>query len=169
MNDEVPDVLIVDDEPLNLNVLEAYLHGEGCRITKATNGADALRSAAETPPDLVLLDVMMPGMDGLEVCRRLKEDDKTRFVPVVIITSLDQRDDKINALQAGADDFITKPVDRSELLARARSLLKIKSLHDRLEKKYQEVLELQALKDSLMHMLVHDFRNPLTGLVGYLD
>ena len=168
MSDKLPNILIVDDEPLNLSVLEAYLHGEGCSITKASSGADALRSAAEIPPDLVLLDVMMPGMDGLEVCRRLKGDDITRFVPVVIITSLDQKDDKIEAIRAGADDFITKPVDKAELLARARSLLKIKSLHDQLEKKYQEVLELQALKDSMMRMLVHDFRNPLTGLTGYL-
>jgi signal transduction histidine kinase len=112
---------------------------------------------------------MMPGMSGLEVCSRIKGDGMTRFIPVVIVTSLDQKSDKINAIKEGADDFITKPVDKTELLVRVRSLLKIKSLHDQLEKKYQEVLKLQSLKDNLMHMLVHDFRNPLTGLMGYLD
>ncbi len=169
MNDEQPKVLIVDDEPFNVMLLEAYLHDEGYVLLTASNGVDALRVVADTHPDLVLLDVMMPDMNGLEVCSRLKGDDVTRFIPVVIVTSLDQKSGKISAIKAGADDFITKPVDKTELLARARSLLKIKSLHDQLEKKYQEVLELQSLKDNLMHMLVHDIRNPLTGLVGYLD
>ena len=162
-------VLIVDDERWNLEVLEAHLQGTGYVITRAAGGEDALKAVADAPPDIVLLDIMMPGMDGLEVCRRLKGDEKTRFLPVVMVTSLDQREDRLAAIEAGADDFITKPVDKAELLARTKSLLRLKSLHDELEERYREVVETQILKENLMQMLVHDFKNPLTGIMGYLE
>lgn len=162
-------ILLVDDEPRNLDVLEGFLYGSGYELVRASSGEEALGCIAATPFDLVLLDVMMPDMDGLDVCRRIKEADGTRFMPVIIITSLYQKEDRIAAIKAGADDFITKPVDKSELSARVKSLLRVKSLSDELEMKYREVLKLQELKDNFLHMIVHDFKNPLTGMVGYLD
>lgn len=142
MDWENPLILIVDDEPWNLEVLESFYAGHGYTIRKASNGEEALRSVAEEPPDLILLDVMMPGMDGFEVCRRLKKDDSTRFIPVVIVTSLDQRSDKISAIEAGADDFITKPVDETELLARSASLLKLKKYHDQRNRSYFDIRQI---------------------------
>ena len=126
-------IMLVDDEPWNLEVLESFLDG------KASSGEEAMKAVAEETPDLVLLDVMMPGMDGFEVCRRLKDDESTRFIPVVIVTSLDQRGDRVAGIKAGADDFITKPVDESELLARCASLLKMKKYHDDQEKAYGDI------------------------------
>ena len=162
-------ILLVDDEPRNLDVIEGFLYGSGYELIRASSGEEALNCIAEAPCDLALLDVMMPDMDGLEVCRRLKGADVTRFIPVIIVTSLYQKEDRIAAIKAGADDFITKPVDKSELSARVKSLLRVKSLSDELEMKYREVLKLQELKDNFLHMIVHDFKNPLTGMVGYLD
>lgn len=162
-------VLLVDDESWNLEVLEAFLNGQGYIISKAYSGDEAIGAVGKEPPDIVLLDAMMPGMDGFEVCRRLKENDGTRFIPVVIITSLDQKKDRIEAIGCGADDFLTKPVDEAELLARVRSLLRVKTIHDELEDKYREILNLQIMRENLVNMLVHDFRNPLTGIVGYLE
>ena len=154
---------------MNLEVLENCLYGQGYNILRASSGQEALEAMAKQPPDIVLLDLMMPGMDGFEVCSRIKGNSDTRFIPVVAITSLDGREDKLRAIQAGADDFITKPVDRLEVLARTKSLLSQKSLHDQLHKKYEENLQLQTLKDNLVNMLAHDFRNPLTGIIGYLN
>ena len=139
MDERRATVLIVDDEPLNLEVLESFLYGVGYRIVRASSGEDALASVKAEQPDLVLLDVMMPGMDGFEVCRRLKGDDSTRSIPVVIVTSLDQRDDKVQAIKVGADDFITKPVDKTELLARSASLLRMKEFHDERDKAYSDI------------------------------
>ncbi len=139
MEGDRPLVLIVDDEPWNLEVLESFMHDTGYGIIRAENGKDALKAAVERPPDLVLLDVMMPEMDGFEVCRRLKADERTRFVPVVIVTSLDQMADKIAAIESGADDFITKPVDKTELLARSASLLRLKKYHDERDKAYADI------------------------------
>jgi DNA-binding response OmpR family regulator len=149
--------------------LEKFLNGQGYAITKAYGGEEALREVGREKPDIVLLDVLMPGMDGFEVCTRLKEDEDTRFIPVVIITSLDQKQDRIYALECGADDFLTKPVDKEELLARVRALLRVKSHHDELDENYRELLGMQIMRENLVSMLVHDFRNPLTGILGYLD
>ena len=162
-------VLAVDDDPLNLDVIESCLYGQGYSFLRASSGQEALEAVAKQPPDIVLLDLMMPGMDGFEVCSRIKGNSDTRFIPVVVITSLDGRDEKLRAIQAGADDFITKPVDRLEVLARTKSLLSQKFLHDQLHNKYEENLQLQTLKDNLVNMLAHDFRNPLTGIIGYLN
>jgi two-component system sensor histidine kinase/response regulator len=169
MSRDMRKVLLVDDEPLNLDVLESFLLGLECESTRAASGDEALQSVEHGSPDLVLLDIMMPGMDGFEVCRRLKGGEKTRFIPVVMVTSLDQKADRIEAIKAGADDFITKPVDKAELRARVKSLLRMKSFHDELEKSHKEILELQTMKDNLVYMLIHDFKNPLTGILGYLD
>ena len=128
-----PVVLAVDDSPLNLELLVTYLQDVDCDVVVAGSGKDALEMAANVLPDLVLLDVMMPGMDGYEVCRRLKANPTTRLVPVVLVTALERVDDRVRGLEAGADDFMSKPIDRMELLARVRSLFRSNELQDQLD------------------------------------
>ena len=125
-------VLVVDDIPANLKLLEARLTAEYFDVTTALNGADALAACRANTPDIVLLDVMMPGMDGFEVCRRLKADALTGHVPVVMVTALDQVADRIRGLEAGADDFLTKPVNDTALITRVKSLIRLKMLTDEL-------------------------------------
>lgn len=131
-------ILIVDDNPAGQETLEGLLEGPGYTLVFANDGPEALAKAAELNPDLILLDVMMPGMDGFEVCRRLKEG-KQRHVPVILVTALDSKADLAYGLETGADDFLTKPVNRLELRARVRSMLRIKSQYDALEKQQREL------------------------------
>ena len=128
-------ILLVDDNTANVDLLEAYLEPSGYDILKAYDGLEGLNLAYEKNPDLILLDIMMPGLDGYEVCKRLKEDERTQLIPIVIITALSDLDDKIKGLDVGADDFLSKPIVRPELMARVRSLLRIKTLHDDLDRK----------------------------------
>src|SRR5579862_6430148 len=125
-------VLVVDDILSNVKLLEAKLSAEYFEVASAFNGADALARMDEHIPDIVLLDVMMPGMDGFEVCRRIKANPKTAHVPVVMVTALDQPSDRVAGLDAGADDFLTKPVDDAALFARVRSLVRLKMMTDEL-------------------------------------
>lgn len=123
-------ILIVDDVPANTRLLEAKLLAEYYQTATARDGFEALSVAASWQPDLILLDVMMPGMDGFECCRRLKADTATRHVPVVMVTALGQPSERLQGLEAGADDFLTKPVDSETLMARVRSLVRLKRLLD---------------------------------------
>lgn len=126
-------ILVVDDIEANRDLLEAHLISEGYQVIAAENGRTALDLVEERAPDLVLLDINMPIMNGYEVCGKLKENDKTRLIPIVMITALKELEDKIRAIDAGADDFITKPFNKLEVLARVRSLLKVKALNDQLD------------------------------------
>ena len=128
-------ILVVDDVEPNVRLLEAKLTLEYYDVLTAMDGASALRIAAEERPDIILLDVMMPGMDGFETCRRLKADPVTRHIPVVLVTALDGRDDKIKGLEAGADDFVTKPIDDVILFARVKSLVRLKAVMDELRER----------------------------------
>lgn len=130
-------VLVVDDIPANVKLLEARLGAEYFDVVTALSGAEALAACASSPPDIVLLDVMMPGMDGFEVCRRLKADPRTVHVPVVMVTALDQISDRVKGLEAGADDFLTKPVNDTALVTRVKSLVRLKSLTDELRMRSQ--------------------------------
>ena len=134
-------ILMVDDEPRNLRILEGILAPLGYDLRRAENGTGALEQAATNPPDLILLDVMMPGLSGFDVCHQLKSQPQTQFIPVVLVTALTDRDARVTGIEAGADDFITKPVDANELRARVRSLLRIKSLHDELQQKTESLQE----------------------------
>jgi DNA-binding response OmpR family regulator len=118
-------ILIVDDEPAGRETLEALLSGRDYALVFAGNGAEALSQAIEHPPDLILLDVMMPEMDGFEVCRRLRADARLAEVPIVMVTALDDRESRLHGIQAGADDFISKPFDRAELRARVQTIIRL--------------------------------------------
>ncbi|TMD98188.1 MAG: response regulator [Chloroflexi bacterium] len=142
--DRLPIVLVVDDAEANRELIEACLAGVECTVRSAMDGPNALKSIQASPPDLVLLDVQMPGMDGFEVCRRIKATSASRLIPVVMITSLDDTTDRVHALEAGADDFMTKPVDRVELVARVTSALRLKSLYDSLDSAEQVIFALAA-------------------------
>jgi adenylate cyclase len=135
-------VLVVDDVALNVKLLADLLVAKGYRTCSATSGAEALRVLAAERPDLVLLDVMMPGMSGYDVCREIRADPALAMLPVVLVTALDPAEERAKGLDAGADDFLSKPVSQAELLARVRSLLRIKSLYDELLGQRSELAEL---------------------------
>ena len=128
-----PRILVADDDWLNRDLLTAYLSTSGCDVVTAVDGREALDAALKQPPDLALIDVQMPRMDGLALCQSLKSNPSTRFMPVVIVTALDTEEEKLKALEVGADDFVTKPYSSVILLTRVRSLLRIKKLHDEVE------------------------------------
>jgi CheY-like chemotaxis protein len=127
-------VLVVDDNAQNLELLVAYLEGLGCKIRTAGDGVDALEKVKEAVPDLILLDVMMPRMSGFEVCRKLKSDPTTRDVPIIMVTALNELGDIERGVDCGTDDFITKPVNRLELLTRVKSLLRVRQLKSELDR-----------------------------------
>jgi len=139
MNDK-PVILVVDDFEKSLNLLEIILTSIGYRVITARDGEEALEKALSKPPDLILLDIRMPKMDGYEVARRLKEDQRTMIIPIVMLSGLKEVNDRVKALDAGADDFLTKPVDRIELESRIKSLLKVKAYNDHM-RSYQKELE----------------------------
>jgi adenylate cyclase len=139
MTDE-PLILAVDDLPANVRLLDAVLSPRGYRVLGAGSGPEALALVAERRPDLILLDIVMPEMDGYEVCRRLRQDPATAFLPVVMITASGDQE-RLLAIEAGADDFVAKPFDKAELLARVRSLLRIKRYHDTIEGQTAELAE----------------------------
>jgi len=147
-------ILIVDDTPANLSVLVDTLSEAGYQLMVAEDGEDALAQTARTRPDLILLDVMMPGLDGFETCRRLKAQPGTRDVPVIFMTALTDTSEKVRAFAAGAVDYITKPIQHEEALARIGTHLTIRHLQ-------RELQEQLALKERFMRIAGHDLRNPL--------
>ena len=139
---KIPRIMIVDDEPINLKIFSAMISSVGYLTAAVFSGLDCLRRAEEEQPDVILLDVMMPVMNGFEVVERLKNSEKTRHIPVVMITALSEVKDRVRALDAGADDFLTKPVDKVELLARVKASLKVKSYYDEIKDRQREKTEL---------------------------
>ncbi len=137
-----PRILVVDDTPANVKLLTDVLTVKGYTVSTASSGAEALERIAAERPDLVLLDVVMPGMSGYEVCQRIRANPATGILPVVMVTALDPAGERIKGLDAGADDFLTKPINQPELLARVRSLLRIKALYDTVDRQSQELAEL---------------------------
>lgn len=138
-------ILVVDDEDRNLRLMEALLLPLGYEVILAHDGEEAMKKAQDHPPDVILLDVMMPKMDGFEVAKRLKGNEDTKIIPIVMVTALREVEDRVKALEAGADDFLTKPVDSIELRARVQSSLKVKAYNDHM-RDYQEKLEEEVAK-----------------------
>lgn len=145
-------ILVVDDVDVNVRLLEAKLTLEYYDVLTCNDGSTALAMAAEAQPDLVLLDVMMPGMDGFETCRRLKAQVETRHIPVVLVTALDGREDRIRGLEAGADDFLTKPIDDVVFFARVRSLTRLKQIMDELREREESSRRLGVDADGVARM-----------------
>lgn len=135
-------ILVVDDNEQNLELIQAYLDDVGCTIRAARDGVEALASVQEREPDLILLDVMMPRMSGFQVCERLKASPKTRDIPIVMVTALNEVGDVERAVESGADDFLTKPVNKLELLTRVRSLLRVRRLKRELDTALEEMRRL---------------------------
>ena len=153
--DRQPRILAVDDTPHNIKLLEAVLAPRGYTLVPAGNGTEALEKVASERPDLILLDVVMPGMDGYEVCRRLRDDASTRLLPVVMITASGDQE-KVKAIEAGADDFILKPFNHAELLARVKSLLRIKEYYDTIQAQAAELAELNRTLEGRVRQQVDE-------------
>ena len=143
---KTPTVLVVDDNQQNLELLQVYLEDVDCQSIPACDGPEALDIIAKNPPDLILLDVMMPKMSGFEVCRRIKNDPKTSDIPVIMVTALNEFGDIERAIDSGTDDFLSKPVNKLELLTRIKTMLKLKHLSDKLDRTlaYLSEIEKQA-------------------------
>ncbi len=138
---ETAKVLVVDDTPHNVKLLADLLAVKGYAVATAVNGEEALAKVAAEPPDLVLLDVMMPGLSGYDVCRRIRGDPGTALLPVVLVTSLDPQQERVKGIEAGADDFLSKPINQAELFARVRSLLRVKALQDEVRRQAEALKE----------------------------
>lgn len=169
MTPQRPNILIVDDTHANLTLLGDMLSSRGYRVRPVPSGKLALSAAAQQAPDLVLLDINMPQMDGYEVCRRLKADPALAAVPVVFISALSDSIDKVRAFEVGGVDFVTKPFSLDEVHARVDSHLKIRLLQVELVRKVDELHRLERLRDDLTHMIVHDMRSVLSSLLGSMQ
>jgi signal transduction histidine kinase len=152
-----PAILVVDDESANFDVIEILLFKDGYDLHYRNSGAAAIADLADIQPDLILLDVMMPDMDGIDVCQKFKNNSRSQHIPIIIITALSEKEDLARCLDAGANDFISKPINSSELRARVRSMLRIKSQYDFIQ-------QTMALREEMMQTIVHDLRNPLVGI-----
>jgi len=160
-------ILLVDDTPDNISLLNGLLR-DSYKTKIATNGEKALKIAfSDTPPDLVLLDIMMPGMDGYEVCRRLKADEKTVDIPVIFLTAKAQMEDEKKGLELGAVDYITKPISPPILLARVQTHLRLKEAADILKRQNQLLLENAKLREDVERITRHDIKSPLNGIINY--
>ncbi len=169
------DILIVDDTPNNLRLLSLMLTEHGYKVRKALNGSWALQAVQMVPPDLILLDIRMPDLDGYEVCRQLKANDKTSDIPVIFISALDDAMDKVLAFEVGGVDYITKPFQEQEVLARVSNHLKIQKLQQQLKTQnwqlQAEIREREKAESGLrvfLHAVSHDLRNPVTGMLMVL-
>jgi putative two-component system response regulator len=141
-------ILVVDDEDRNLRLMKLLLTSFGYDVLTASNGEEALEMVHDIPPDVILLDIMMPKMDGFEVAKQLKREEETKIIPIVMVTALNGVEDRVKALEAGADDFLNKPVDKTELRARVQSLVKVKAYNDHMQN-YQKELEAEVAKRTI--------------------
>jgi len=162
-------IMIVDDEPDNLNVLEDMLRQEGWVVRTFPHGEMALASAREEPPDLVLLDIRMPGTNGYEVCRRFKADEKLHAVPVLFISALSASEDITSGFACGGVDYISKPFHESEVLARVRTHIALSDAYLKLSSRHEHLRQLEQRRDTLVHMLVHDMRSPLQVILANIE
>ena len=166
MNEIKPDILIVDDTPANLRVLSRLLVDNGYKVRPVPDGALALKAVEAATPDLIFLDIRMPGMDGYEVCEKLKAGEETRDIPVIFISALNELEDKVRGFSVGAVDFITKPFQEGEVLIRLSTHLTIRDQRRQIAEQLEALKRLETLRENLTQMIVHDMNNPLHGILG---
>jgi adenylate cyclase len=167
MMERTSTILVVDDTLQNIKVLDAILSPRGYTVVTARSGAEALQTVRDAAPDLVLLDILMPGMSGYEVAQRLRGDPSTRFLPIVMVTALGAQEEKVKAIEAGADDFLTKPVNQLELLARVKSLLRIKAYHDTIQSQAAQLADWNRTLEARVSRQVQELER-LTRLRRFL-
>lgn len=160
-------VLVVDDAPANLRLLSSMLIEQGYRVRSVISGPMALTASRAAPPDLILLDINMPEMSGYEVCKHLKADERTRDIPIIFISALDETQDKVKAFTVGGVDYITKPFQLEEVLARLETHLSLRNLQKSLQQQIVERDKLIAELDAYAHTVAHDLKSPLTSLIGF--
>lgn len=165
----VGNILIVDDTPANLRLLSKMLTEQGYNVRSVINGKMALTTTQAAPPDLILLDIRMPEMDGYEVCEQLKADEGTHDIPIIFISALDAAQDKVKAFTVGGVDYITKPFQLEEVLARVETHLALRNLQKSLQREIIERDKLIAELDAYAHTVAHDLKNPLGTLIGFSD
>ncbi len=163
------ELLIVDDTLENLRLLSRMLAEEGYRVETASSGARALATAQANPPDLVLLDIKMPEMDGYEVCAALKADERTRDIPIIFLSALDETYDKVKAFTSGGVDYIIKPFQFEEVLARVEIHIALMNLQRQLQQANRELQKRLEELDAFAHTVAHDLKNPLTRIIGYAE
>jgi two-component system, sensor histidine kinase and response regulator len=161
----MPSILIIDDEIENFDVIEILLFKEGYELSYAKDGLTGLKYLETHKPDVILLDVMMPDFDGIEVCCRIKANAEWNHIPVIMVTALNSKEDLSRCLDAGADDFVGKPVNGLELRSRVRSMLRIKQQYDQLATLLKIQEETLQLREDMSSMVIHDLRNPLTTMM----
>ena len=162
-------VLVVDDDAGSRAMLADWLSAYGHEVITAADGPEALRIVEQAVPDVIVLDVMMPGMDGFAVCEQLKGNPRTAVAPVLLLTALHEREDRMRGMRAGANDFLMKPADLPYVLLRVRNAIRLRQLHAEVEQKLAQLHREQQMKEGLLHMIVHDLRTPLAGLEGFLQ
>lgn len=158
-------ILVVDDIPENIKIITHMLKNMGFSIFIAQSGHEALEKLAAVPVDLVLLDISMPGMDGYEVCERIKAEPSTSDIPVIFVTARDDPEDVVHGFEMGAVDYLTRPVNSAELQARVATHLELKASRDIIEQQNRELRELNASKDKFLSILAHDLKNPIAGVI----
>ena len=166
---ETPNILIVDDVPANLELLSAIIRDRGYEPRPVPSGKLALLAAQADPPDLILLDIRMPEMNGFEICERLKADTVLKDIPVIFVTALTDTEKKVKALSMGAVDYVTKPFQVEEVCARVETHLELYRSKRELQRSYDKLRELETLRDNLVHMIVHDMRLPMMVILGNLE
>lgn len=162
-------ILVVDDTVENLRLLSVMLGAQGYEVRPVTNGRQALQAVERDPPDLILLDINMPGMNGYEVCVQLKANPALKDIPVIFLTALSDVADKVKAFDVGGIDYITKPFQLEEVQARVRTHVALRRAGLELSDSYKRLASLERLRDDLVHMVVHDMRSPLTVMLGHLQ
>jgi two-component system, sensor histidine kinase and response regulator len=166
-----PSILVVDDQPINVQLLKRKLERESIRVFTATNGAEALEVTAKEKPDLILLDVMMPDMDGLEVCQRLQAQEDTRSIPIIFVTARTAKESKLEGLAVGAVDYITKPIDLDETMARVKTQLRVVEVNRQmidLQRRLEEARKAATI-GAVTQGIAHNLNNLLGVVIGYLD
>ena len=158
-------MLVVEDTIENLRLLSELLGGQGYEVRAVTNGRQAIQAVEREPPDLILLDINMPEMNGYEVCRHLKAQERSKDVPVIFITALTDTVDKVRAFDAGGVDYVTKPFQIEEVLARVKTHVALRRAQAGLADSYTRLRAVEQLRDDLVHMVVHDLRSPLGALL----